>query len=167
MDSNLRDRMLDCRYRAKLVSRKGFPAHLGSILTVQIGSISFPDVEGFLTTERRLRERTSPSESPGVSSNNHPTPTSGLGAPTGCESHRTRREVSRIATGPLAHTDLGVSALSVCTLTFSSGLAICTQEALKNPRRVFHISQMPPRLDLGTPGWCCPVISGSPSYCNL
>lgn len=40
-----------------------------------------------------FRRRGNSSELPGASSNNHPTPTSGPGSSTGCESHRARREV--------------------------------------------------------------------------
>lgn len=71
----------------------------------------------------------------------HLTPTSRPGSPTGCEGHRTRKEVSSITVGSFAHSDLWVSDQRPChcgPLTFISGLAICTQDTLKNPRCVFH-----------------------------
>lgn len=143
------------------MSRKGFPAHFGSILTVRIRSIPSQKLNGDFFKEQALQSYLV------VHQTITPLPPLGLAHPQGVKA--TGQE-GRSRPLPWDHSLTVICALLSCHCVpsiFISGLAICTQEALKNPGRVFHISQMPPHLDLGTPEWCYLVISGSPSYCNL
>lgn len=68
----------------------------------------------------------------------HLTPTSRPGSPTGCEGHRTRKEVSSITVGSFAHSDLWVSALSLWTFDVHLWFSNLHPGHPKNPRCVFH-----------------------------
>lgn len=89
------------------MSRKGFPAHFGSILTVRIRSIPSQKLNGDFFKEQALQNYLV------VHQTITPIPPLGLAHPQGVKA--TGQEGTM---GPLAHSDLCTSVLSLCTFDF-------------------------------------------------